>query len=79
MPRGTAFSFDNYRHNLLKGRNCSGTRGKRSLDQGKLDIIKKYVFKLYPCGQALEDAQWRRCVIAIDEVLRRGKKGARQQ
>ena len=63
----------------LEGRNCSGTRGKRSLDQGKLDIIKKYVFKLYPCGQALEDAQWRRCVIAIDEVLRRGKKGARQQ
>ena len=26
------------------------------LDQGKLGIVKKYVFKLYPCGQAQEDA-----------------------
>ena len=64
----------------LEGRNCSGTRGKMLLDQGKLGIVKKYVFKLYPCGQAQEDAQWRKCIVAIDEYLRRAKgKGNRQQ
>ena len=64
----------------LEGRNCSGTRGKMIIDQGKLGIVKKYVFKLYPCGQAQEDAQWRKCVVAIDEFLRRAKgKGNRQQ
>ena len=64
----------------LEGRNCSGTRGKILLDQGKLGIVKKYVFKLYPCGQAQEDAQWRKCIVAIDEFLRRAKgKGNRQQ
>ena len=34
----------------LEGRNCSGTRGKMLLDQGKLGMVRKYVFKLYPCG-----------------------------
>ena len=51
----------------LEGRNCSGTRGKMLLDQGKLGIVEKYVFKLYPCGQVQEDAQWRKCIVAIDE------------
>ena len=64
----------------LEGRNCSGTRGKMIIDQEKLGIVKKYVFKLYPCGQAQEDAQWRKCVVAIDEFFRRAKgKGNRQQ
>jgi len=68
----------------LENRNCSGTRGKKLLDQTKLGAVKKYVFKLYPCVEAQEDAQWRKCVIAIDEFLRRGNKGkvtgnARQQ
>ena len=64
----------------LEGRNCSGTRGKMLLDKGKLGIVRKYVFKLYPCGQAQEDAQWRKCIVAIDEFLRRAKgKGNRQQ
>ena len=57
----------------LEGRNCSGTRGKMLLDQGKLGLVRKYVFKLYPCGQAQEDAQWRKCIVAIDEYLRRAK------
>ena len=49
------------------------------LDQGKLGMIRKYVFKLYRCGQAQEDAQWRKCIVAIDEYLRRTKgKGNRQ-
>ena len=63
----------------LDGRNCSGTRGKMLLDQGKLGVIRKYVLKLYPCRQAQEDAQWRKCIVAIDEYLRRTKgKGNRQ-
>ena len=57
----------------LEGQNCSGTRGKMLLDQGKLGLVRKYVFKLYPCGQAQEDAQWRKCIVAIDEYLRRAK------
>ena len=64
----------------LEGRNCSGTRGEMLLDQGKLGIVKKYVFKLYPCRQAQEDVQWRKCIVAIDKYLRRAKgKGNRQQ
>ena len=57
----------------LERRNCSGTRGKMLLDQGKLGLVRKYVFKLYPCGQAQEDAQWRKCIVATDEYLRRAK------
>ena len=57
----------------LEGRNCSGTRGKMLIDQGKLGMVRKYVFKMYPCGQAQEDAQWRKCIVAIDEYLRRAK------
>ena len=41
------------------------------IDQGKLGIVKKFVFKLYPCGQAQEDAQWRKCIVAIDAFLHR--------
>jgi len=33
----------------LESRNCSGSRGK--IDQGKLGIVKKFVFKLYPCDK----------------------------
>jgi len=63
----------------LEGQNCSGTRGKMLLDQGKLSMVRKYVSKLYPCGQAQEDAQWRKCIVMIDEYLHRAKgKGNRQ-
>ena len=63
----------------LDWQNCSGTGEEMLLDQGKLGMIRKYVFKLYPCGQAQEDAQWRKCIVAIDEYLRRTKgKGNRQ-
>ena len=61
-------------------KDCSGTRGKMILDQGKLGVVKKYVFKLYPCRQAQEDAQWCKCIVAIDEFQRRAKgKSNRQQ
>ena len=50
------------------------------IDQGKLGIVKKFVFKLYPCGQAQEDAQWRKCIVAIDEFLHRAMgESTRQQ
>ena len=57
----------------LQNRNCSGTRGKEILDQVKLGVVKKYVFKLYPCVQTQQATQWRKCVVAINEFLRRGK------
>ena len=58
----------------LVNRNCTGTRGKQILDPVKLGAVKKYVFKLYPAGgQGQADAQWRKCIVAIDEFLRRKK------
>ena len=50
----------------LVNRNCTGTRGKMAL-------IKKYVFKFYPCAPAKEESTWRKCVVATDELLRRKK------
>lgn len=63
----------------LVNRNCTGTRGKGSLDAGKLGLIKKYVLKVYPCTPALEETVWRKCVVAIDEFLRRKKRDGRQE
>ena len=54
--------------------NCTGTRGKMALDPGKMSIIKEYVFKFYPCALAQEESTWRKCVVAIDEFLRRKKR-----
>ena len=56
-----------FQHSELVGHNCSGTRNKGLLDQVKLGVIKKYVFKLYPCVQTQEDAQWRKCVFANEK------------
>ena len=60
--------------------NLRKDKGKMLLDQGKLGIIRKYVFKLYPCGQVQEDAPWHKCIVTIDKYLRRAKgKGNRQR
>ena len=59
----------------LVNKNCTGTRGKGALDPTKLGMVRKYVFKLYPCTRALEDAHWRKCITCIDELLRRKKNG----
>ena len=57
----------------LVNRNCTGTRGKMA-------VIKKYVFKFYPCAPAQEESTWRKCVVAIDEFLRRKKRdGGRER
>ena len=58
----------------LVNRNCTGTRGKGQLDPNKLGMVRGYVFKLFPCAKSLEDAQWRKCVVCIDEFLRKKKK-----
>ena len=64
----------------LVNRNCTGTRGKMALDPGKIAVIKKYVFKFYPCAPAQEESTWRKCVVAIDEFLRRKKRdGGRER
>lgn len=62
----------------LVNRNCTGTRGKGALDAVKVDIVRKCALKMYPCSPAMEEGVWRKCVIAIDEFLRR-KKGGRQR
>ena len=58
----------------LINRNCTGTRGKGQLNAAKMGIVKKYALKLYPCTPAQEDLVWRKCVVAIDEFLRRKKR-----
>ena len=55
-------------------RNCTGTRGKALLDQVKLGVVREYVFKLDPCVKAMEDIQWRKCMVCINEFLRRKKR-----
>ena len=44
------------------------TRGKGQLDPNKLGMVKGYFFL---CAKSLDDAQWRKCVVCIDEFLRR--------
>ena len=58
----------------LVNRNCRGSRGKQGLNPSKLATVKEYTFKLYPTPPGLKDMQWGKCVIAIDEFLRRRKK-----
>ena len=62
-------------------RNCAGTRGKGPLDPVKLNKIKEYTFRMYPTPSTQKDAAWKKCVISIDEFLRRKKKrgGNRQE
>lgn len=63
----------------LVNRNCTGTRGKQALDPAKMAIVRKYVLKLYPCSPSLEESVWRKCVVAIDEFLRRKKRDGGQR
>ena len=80
----TSCSVGNFSVNLVKvlftkdemlNRNCSGTRGKVALDSGKLDLIKFCAFKLYSVPLAEQDMVWKhKCVVSIDEFLRRGNR-----
>ena len=60
-------------HELIN-HNCTGTRGKQGLDPIKMEMVKGYVFKLYPCAKSLEHMQWCKCITCMDEYLRRKKK-----
>ena len=55
----------------LKGRNCNGKRGKQPLDKLKLGLIQEAVFKVYALNVACRPEVWKKCIIAIDEYLRR--------
>lgn len=80
----TSCSVGNFSVNLVKvlftkdemlHRNCSGTRGKVALDSGKLELIKFCAFKLYSVPPAEQDMVWKhKCVVSIDEFLRRGNR-----
>lgn len=80
----TSCSVGNFSVNLVKvlftkdeilNRNCSGTRGKIALDSGKLDLVKFCAFKLYSIPQADQELVWKhKCVVSIDEFLRRGNR-----
>ena len=80
----TSCSVGNFSVNLVKvlftkdemlHRNCSGTRGKVALDSGKLDLIKFCAFKLYSVPPSEQDLVWKhKCVVSIDEFLRRGNR-----
>lgn len=80
----TSCSIGNFSVNLVKvlftkdemlNKNCSGTRGKGALDSAKLDLVKFCAFKLYNIPEAEQDVVWKqKCVISIDEYLRRGNR-----
>ena len=58
----------------LAGRNCTGRKGKQGLERTKLDKIESYVNKMYPVTPNQRGKQWKNCIIAIDELLRRRKR-----
>ena len=70
-----------FRPEELVNKNCMETRRKERLDNTKMGVLKKCVFKLYPCSPAHKELVWRKCVVAIDEFLRRkkGNKGQRHE
>ncbi|XP_078364319.1 uncharacterized protein LOC144648711 [Oculina patagonica] len=54
--------------------NSAGSRGKEGLEPKKLTKVKQYTFNMYPTPSMQKEQQWKKCVIAIDESLRRKKK-----
>ena len=80
----TSCSIGNFSVNLVKvlfskeeiqNRNCSGTRGKTALNKNKLDLVKFCAFKFYCVPQTEQELLWKqKCVVSIDEYLRRGNR-----
>ena len=62
----------------LENRNCMGSRGKVPLEPSKLERVKHYTFRMYPTPSTQKEQQWKKCIIAIDESLRRKKKYVRK-
>ena len=63
-----------FHHGELVNWNCSGSRGKEALEPKKLAKVKQYMFNMYPTPSTQKEQQWKKCVITIDESLRRKKK-----
>ena len=60
-----------FHHGELINWNCSGSLGKEALEPKKLTKVKQYTFNMYPSPSTQKEQQWKKCVIAIDESLRR--------
>ncbi|EDO28951.1 predicted protein [Nematostella vectensis] len=77
-------SVGNFATNLVKllftkeellNRNCTGSRGKTALDADKLNFVRYCTFRLYPMDVVEQESVWRKkCVVSIDEFLRRGNR-----
>ena len=80
LPKDEIFRLSNFAVKLLQliftktqllGRNCNGKRGKLPLEKLKLEVIKQAVSKVYSLNQASKEEVWKKCVVAMDEFLRR--------
>ena len=60
----------------LVGRNCNGKKGKMALDSSKISLVKSVVSRVYnvPTTSCKFEEMWKKCVVAIDECLRRASK-----
>lgn len=69
-----------FRPDELMGRNCNGKLGKLPLDPSRLSIVKEAVYYIYSVPDVSKPDIWKKCVIAIDECIRRPKyKGKKRQ
>ncbi|CAB3999902.1 Hypothetical predicted protein [Paramuricea clavata] len=62
-----------FRADELLGRNCNGKLGKLPLDSSRLSVIKEAVYHIYSVPDISRTDIWKKCVIAIDESIRRPK------
>ncbi len=62
-----------FRPDELQGRNCNGKLGKLPLDASRLSVIKEAVYHIYSVPVVSRNDIWKKCVIAIDESIRRPK------
>lgn len=60
-----------FRPDELQGRNCNGKLGKLPLDSARLSVIKEAVYHIYSVPDVSKVDVWKKCVIAIDESIRR--------
>ena len=52
--------------------NCSGTRGKNRLDQGRLAIVRRATLTLWAVKENMDiKTEWAKCIYSIDEACRR--------
>ena len=54
-----------------RGKNCTGSCGKASLDPGKLEHARRLVFRYYNTPDSEQSKPWKICISRIEEMLRR--------